>query len=383
MAAMVSLGGVLALFGCDPDCEKPNEEEPSAEDPVVRSEGAAMEVGAAADATTTVAVMAVADSLVMVMSEEQAMTALGEAPDLYTASFDRPCWEADRVDTGTLEIDFAGCAEDGITGLATLTWDGDGHASLAFDDETFAFHGNDVDGTVEMDRLGLHPLELSVYTGALAPLGVYSAAAAKRAEMGLAGTLVIDRSGGAATLVATGSTDVYSGADDDEADEDEVHFAHNAFVVGGASAQTAGEDPLTWTLPLDGCLRASSGTVVSESTLELDHVTLDLDHFVDTGIDRFLPTEIEVFDVMYDGTMEVVYSGGCGDREACFTANDLRATVPIDKDHITEVVAEVCAGWDEDCGQLLWLIDTFLPDVIQVDVQDHDFCEAAEQALDG
>lgn len=382
MITMISLGVALALSGCDPDCEKPHEEEPSQEDPVVRSEGAAMEVGAGVDATSAGAIAAIADSLVMVMSEEQAMTALGEEPDLYFTSFDRPCWDADRVDTGTLEIDFAGCADEGISGMATLTWDGDGHASLAFDDETFTFHGNDVDGAVEMDRLGLHPLELTVYTGAQTPLSVFSPATAKRGEVNMGGTLVVDRSGGAATLVATGTTAVFTNADDNEADDDEAPLAHNAFVVGGHSAQTAGEDPLTWTLPMDDCTRASGGTIVSESTLQMDEITIDLDHFVDTGIDHFLPTEIQVQDVVYDGEMRVEYTGGCGEREACFTANDIQATIPLDKAHIADVVAEVCGNWDEDCGQLLWLIDTFLPEVIQVDVQDHDFCDAAEAALD-
>lgn len=384
LTVLLSAAALAAVAGCENDHEA---DEPSVHDTdgdgkvtpadienssvSLYSEGSLDETDAACEA----AVATVGQAAALAVADEMSMALLEGLPELPPDIGDRTCWDADRIDSSTVEIDFDGCADHGIAGLVTVTFDGEGHAALLLDDDSFTVNGHDVDGTLQMDRESLHPLQMSIYTADDDPLGVFMAEGARRAEVALEGTLVASRTDGEATLVALGSTDIWGNADDDEADDDETFLASNAFVIGSDSAENMGDDPLTWLLPFDECYRPSSGTLVSESRLEIDEVTIDLDEYIITDRDRYLPTEFTVSDVLFDGDLVVEYTGACGDSDACFHAHDIEATIPLDKENVIEVIGAVCADWDRDCDEGLWLLEMFLPDTIYVDIEDQEFCD--------
>ncbi len=384
LTALLSAAAMAAMAGCDgtQEANLPSEHDTDGDGQVTPADIENSSVSLYtegslddADAACEIAVAGVSQAVTLAVAEEMSLAMLEGIPELPPDLGDRTCWDADRMDSSTVEIDFDGCADHGIAGLVTVTFDGEGHASLELDDDTFAVDGHDVDGTLQMDRESLHPLQMSIYTADDDPLGVFMADDARRAEVAIGGTLIISRSDDAATLVAHGSTDVWDNADDDEADDDEIFMASNAFVIGGDSAETMGDDPLTWNLPFDDCYRPSAGTIVSESRLEIDEVTVDLDEYIITDRDRYLPAEFTVSDVLFDGDLVVQYTGACGDADACFHANDIEATIPLDKENVVETVAAICEDWDRDCDEALWLLEMFLPDTIYVDVEDQDFCD--------
>ena len=388
LTTILTAASLVALAGCgEPAAPSPNDKDGDGKVTPADIEDSSVSLyteGAVDDASvdSEAAVALIGDAVAMTVSDERSMSMLEGAPELPPDIGYRACWDAERIDSSTLEIDFDPCVDHGIAGLVTVTWDGQGHATLAFDDDSFRLHGHDVDGTLHMDRESVHPLEMSVYTADDAPLGVYMADAARRVEISLEGTLTASRTRGEATLIALGETSIWDNADDDTADDEEVFLASNAFVIGGDSAENMGDDPLTWDMPFDECFRASEGTIVSESRVELDEVTIDLDDYVRTGDDAFLPTEFTVQDVVFDGQLSIEYTGECGQTEACFHANDIEATIPLDKENVIEVIGAACENWDRDCDEGLWLLEMFLPDTIHVDVEDHDFCTMAQEAVD-
>ncbi len=339
--------------GCN---EQEQGEEPSATD--VEASEQALEIEGdlpEEDIEGEMAISGYASALLASVLPEPVLELLG----IDAEAGDDPCYTWGREGT-TVTVDFAACED--IDGTVSVTVAIGEPAVVTFGDE-FVINGKDVDGSILLDRESFNPFTYSVSSDE--SILVLDTETEVTSELTFEGTLVIDRREGYATLVGQGVVATSGG---DEGDTE------TSFYLGGTSADTVGDAPLTWMLPMEDCYCPTSGAMALESSYVINTVTIEIGGEY-LGEDYTYDLEVDIDDVEIQGTLTIELTGECGAFEACFTTTASSTGVTVTRAQVQAAADEL---WPDGVPRSVQAIIDGLPEEYSVEIPTEELCGAAD-----